>query len=84
MSEPCFEVTSIETSGEVDRLNKLNLTLNSLASYIKSPSISSIDTLTPREEYFSGVFLYICFVKAIFLWGLPELINPHVCSLDLY
>ncbi|KAL1138790.1 hypothetical protein AAG570_008852 [Ranatra chinensis] len=50
INEPNYEVVSIETSGEIDR-NRLNLTLNNLASYIRSPSITSIDTLTPREEY---------------------------------
>ncbi|XP_073988097.1 rab GTPase-activating protein 1-like [Rhodnius prolixus] len=49
-NEPNYEVVSIETSGEIDR-NRLNLTLNNLASYIRSPSITSIDTLTPRDDY---------------------------------
>uniref|UniRef100_A0A146LJE7 Rab GTPase-activating protein 1 n=2 Tax=Lygus hesperus TaxID=30085 RepID=A0A146LJE7_LYGHE len=49
-NEPNFEVSNIETSGPIDR-NRLNLTLNNLASYIRSPSITSIDTLTPRDEY---------------------------------
>ncbi|XP_066588338.1 rab GTPase-activating protein 1-like [Prorops nasuta] len=43
-----YEVQTIETSGELDR-NRLNLALN-LASLIRSPSLSSIDTLTPKEE----------------------------------
>ncbi|XP_053987181.1 rab GTPase-activating protein 1-like [Hylaeus anthracinus] len=43
-----YEVQSIETSGELDR-NRLNLALN-LASLIRSPSLTSIDTLTPKEE----------------------------------
>lgn len=42
----------METSGELDR-NRLNLTLN-LSSLIQSPSITSIDTITPKEEYHSG------------------------------
>ncbi|XP_014214371.1 rab GTPase-activating protein 1-like isoform X2 [Copidosoma floridanum] len=44
-----YEVQNIETSGEIDR-NRLSLPLN-LASLIKSPSLTSIDTLTPKEEY---------------------------------
>ncbi|XP_046612096.1 rab GTPase-activating protein 1-like isoform X1 [Neodiprion virginianus] len=48
-SEVHYEVQSIETSGELDR-NRLNLALN-LASLIRSPSITSIDTLTPKEEF---------------------------------
>ncbi|XP_012282436.1 rab GTPase-activating protein 1-like isoform X2 [Orussus abietinus] len=47
-SEIHYEVQSIETSGELDR-NRLNLALN-LASLIRSPSLTSIDTLTPKEE----------------------------------
>ncbi|CAK9821815.1 Rab GTPase-activating protein 1 [Anthophora retusa] len=47
-SEVHYEVQSIETSGELDR-NRLNLALN-LASLIRSPSLTSIDTLTPKEE----------------------------------
>ncbi|XP_051154035.1 rab GTPase-activating protein 1-like [Leptopilina boulardi] len=43
-----YEVQNIETSGELDR-NRLNLALN-LASLIRSPSLTSIDTLTPKEE----------------------------------
>lgn len=43
-----YEVQSIETSGELDR-NRLNLALN-LAALIRSPSLTSIDTLTPKEE----------------------------------
>ncbi|BES92829.1 Kinesin protein [Nesidiocoris tenuis] len=50
--EPNYEVSTIETSGPIDH-NRLNLTLNNLASYIRSPSITSIDTLTPRDEYYS-------------------------------
>ncbi|XP_044756834.1 rab GTPase-activating protein 1-like isoform X2 [Coccinella septempunctata] len=46
-----YEVLSMETSGELDR-NLLNLNLN-LTSLIQSPSINSIDTITPKEEYFS-------------------------------
>lgn len=49
-NEPNYEVVSIETSGEIDR-SRLNLTLNNLASYIRSPSITSMDALTPREDY---------------------------------
>lgn len=44
----------METSGEIDR-NLLNLNLN-LSNLIQSPSITSIDTLTPKEEYHSGNF----------------------------
>lgn len=51
-SEIHYEVQSIETSGELDR-NRLNLALN-LASLIRSPSLTSIDTLTPKEEIDSG------------------------------
>lgn len=51
-SEVHYEVQSIETSGELDR-NRLNLALN-LASLIRSPSLTSIDTLTPKEEIDSG------------------------------
>ncbi|KAG7188171.1 hypothetical protein KM043_013388 [Ampulex compressa] len=47
-AEVHYEVQSIETSGELDR-NRLNLALN-LASLIRSPSLTSIDTLTPKEE----------------------------------
>lgn len=47
-----YEVLNIETSGELDR-NRLNLALN-LASLIRSPSLTSIDTLTPKEEMDSG------------------------------
>lgn len=43
-----YEVLSIETSGELDR-NRYNLTLN-LASFIMSPNMSSIETLTPKDE----------------------------------
>ncbi|KAK0089910.1 hypothetical protein PV325_004662 [Microctonus aethiopoides] len=43
-----YEVQSIDTSGELDR-NRLNLALN-LASLIRSSSLTSIDTLTPKEE----------------------------------
>lgn len=46
-----YDVLSMETSGELDR-NLLNLNLN-LTSLIQSPSINSIDTITPKEEYFS-------------------------------
>jgi hypothetical protein len=44
-----YEVLSMETSGELDK-NLLNLNLN-LSSLIQSPSITSIDTITPKEEY---------------------------------
>lgn len=47
-----YEVLNMETSGELDR-NLLNLNLN-LSNLINSPSITSIDTLTPKEEYQSG------------------------------
>lgn len=51
-----YEVLNMETSGELDR-NRLNLTLN-LSSLIQSPSITSIDTITPKEEYHSGKSKY--------------------------
>ncbi|XP_030757026.1 rab GTPase-activating protein 1-like isoform X2 [Sitophilus oryzae] len=47
--EIIYEVLSMETSGEIDK-NLLNLNLN-LSSLIQSPSITSIDNLTPKEEY---------------------------------
>ncbi|KAJ8680841.1 hypothetical protein QAD02_016628 [Eretmocerus hayati] len=47
-NEVQYEVQSIETSGEIDR-NRLNLALN-LAALIKSPSLTSIDALTPKED----------------------------------
>lgn len=43
-----YEVQSIDTSGELDR-NRLNLALN-LSSLIKSQSLTSIDTLTPKDD----------------------------------
>ncbi|XP_031335344.1 rab GTPase-activating protein 1-like isoform X2 [Photinus pyralis] len=46
-----YEVVNMETSGELDR-NRLNLTLN-LSSLIQSPSITSVDSITPKEEYHS-------------------------------
>lgn len=49
-----YEVQSIDTSGEIDR-NRLNLPLN-LVSLIRSPSLTSIDTLTPKEDLDSGNF----------------------------
>ncbi|XP_075228045.1 GTPase activating protein and centrosome-associated isoform X2 [Lycorma delicatula] len=49
MNETLYEVVSIEPSGELDR-SRLNLTLNNIASFIRSPSVTSIDTLTPKEE----------------------------------
>lgn len=52
-----YEVLSIETSGELDR-NRLNLTLN-LASLIRSPSITSVETLTPKDDETSGMRLHI-------------------------
>ncbi|CAH1128718.1 unnamed protein product [Ceutorhynchus assimilis] len=51
LNEVVYEVLNMETSGELDR-NLLNLNLN-LSSLIQSPSITSIDTLTPKEEYHS-------------------------------
>ncbi|KAJ8945811.1 hypothetical protein NQ314_009033, partial [Rhamnusium bicolor] len=51
LNDVYYEVLSMETSGELDR-NLLNLNLN-LSSLIQSPSITSIDTLTPKEEYHS-------------------------------
>ncbi|XP_060525757.1 rab GTPase-activating protein 1-like isoform X2 [Cylas formicarius] len=47
-----YEVLSMETSGELDR-KLLNLNLN-LPSLIASPSITSIDTLTPKEEEYNS------------------------------
>ncbi|CAH1983293.1 unnamed protein product [Acanthoscelides obtectus] len=47
-----YEVLNMETSGELDR-NLLNLNLKNFSSLIPSPSITSIDTLTPKEEYYS-------------------------------
>lgn len=55
LNETHYEVLSIEPSEpsvDWDR-NRLNLTLNNLASFIHSPSVTSIDTLTPKEEYAS-------------------------------
>lgn len=52
LNDVYYEVLNMETSGELDR-NLLNLNLN-LSSLIQSPSITSIDTLTPKEEYYSG------------------------------
>ncbi|KAF5273077.1 hypothetical protein FQR65_LT04819 [Abscondita terminalis] len=46
-----YEVVSMESSGELDR-NRLNLTLN-LSHLIQSPSITSVDSITPKEEYLS-------------------------------
>ncbi|XP_065169560.1 rab GTPase-activating protein 1-like isoform X2 [Atheta coriaria] len=46
-----YEVVGMETSGELDR-NRLNLTLN-LSGLINSPSITSLDTMTPKDEYLS-------------------------------
>ncbi|CAG9835575.1 unnamed protein product [Diabrotica balteata] len=51
LNDVYYEVLNMETSGELDR-NLLNLNLN-LSSLIHSPSITSIDTLTPKEEYYS-------------------------------
>ncbi|KAL0275484.1 UNVERIFIED_CONTAM: hypothetical protein PYX00_003316 [Menopon gallinae] len=47
-SGECYEVLSIETSGELDR-SRLNLSLN-LASFIMSPSINSVEISTPKED----------------------------------
>ncbi|KAJ8985689.1 hypothetical protein NQ317_014337 [Molorchus minor] len=44
-----YEVLNMETSGELNR-NLLNLNLK-MSSLIQSPSITSIDTLTPKEEF---------------------------------
>lgn len=52
LTDVYYEVLSMETSGELDR-NRLNLTLN-LSSLIQSPSITSIDTITPKDENASG------------------------------
>ncbi|CAG9815561.1 unnamed protein product [Phaedon cochleariae] len=49
LNDVYYEVLNMETSGELDR-NLLNLNLN-LTSLIPSPSITSIDTITPKEEY---------------------------------
>ncbi|CAG9857075.1 unnamed protein product [Phyllotreta striolata] len=51
LNDVYYEVLNMETSGELDR-NLLNLNLN-LSSLIHSPSITSIDTLTPKEDYAS-------------------------------
>ena len=51
-SDVYYEVLNMETSGELDR-NRLNLTLN-LTSLIQSPSITSIDIVTPKEDHLSG------------------------------
>ncbi|RZF46463.1 hypothetical protein LSTR_LSTR012538 [Laodelphax striatellus] len=48
-NELLYKVISIESSGELDR-SRLNLTLNNIANFIRSPSITSIDTLTPKDE----------------------------------
>ncbi|XP_017786664.1 PREDICTED: rab GTPase-activating protein 1-like [Nicrophorus vespilloides] len=50
-SDLVYEVVSMDTSGELDR-NRLNLTLN-LTGLIPSPSITSIDTITPKDECLS-------------------------------
>lgn len=53
MNDSTFEVLSIEPmepAPDLDHRNRLNLTLNNLASFIHSPSVTSIDTLTPKEE----------------------------------
>lgn len=47
-SDNYYEVVSMETPGEIDR-NKLNLTLN-LSNFIQSPTIPSLDAMTPKEE----------------------------------
>ncbi|XP_018572727.1 rab GTPase-activating protein 1-like isoform X2 [Anoplophora glabripennis] len=52
LNDVYYEVLNMETSGELDR-NLLNLNLN-LSSLIQSPSITPIDTLTPKEEFHSG------------------------------
>lgn len=54
-----YEVLNMETSGELDR-SRLNLTLN-LSSLIQSPSIISIDAITPKEEYQSGKHIFYVF-----------------------
>ncbi|GJQ88093.1 hypothetical protein Trydic_g13105 [Trypoxylus dichotomus] len=51
LTDVYYEVLNMETSGELDR-NRLNLTLN-LSSLIQSPSITSIDTITPKDENIS-------------------------------
>lgn len=54
MNDSTYEVLSIEPmepAPDLDHRNRLNLlTLNNLASFIHSPSVTSIDTLTPKEE----------------------------------
>ncbi|XP_054272121.1 rab GTPase-activating protein 1-like isoform X2 [Macrosteles quadrilineatus] len=53
INESTYEVLSIEPSEpspDLDHRNRLNLTLNNLASFIHSPSVTSMDTLTPKEE----------------------------------
>ncbi|XP_025837449.1 rab GTPase-activating protein 1-like isoform X2 [Agrilus planipennis] len=51
LGETVYEVLGMETSGELDR-NRLNLTLN-LSSLIQSPSIPSVDSITPKDDYHS-------------------------------
>uniref|UniRef100_A0A1B6CKT3 Rab-GAP TBC domain-containing protein n=4 Tax=Clastoptera arizonana TaxID=38151 RepID=A0A1B6CKT3_9HEMI len=54
-TEVNYEVVKIERSEppvDLDR-NRLNLTLNNLASFIHSPSVTSMDALTPKEDYAS-------------------------------
>ncbi|XP_044728360.1 rab GTPase-activating protein 1-like isoform X3 [Chrysoperla carnea] len=46
-----YEVSNLESTGDLDR-NRLSLMLN-ISSLIRTPSITSIDTLTPKEEYHS-------------------------------
>ncbi|XP_014248994.1 rab GTPase-activating protein 1 [Cimex lectularius] len=50
---PNYEVVSIESTGPIDR-NRLNMTLNNLANLIRSPSLTSIDTLTPKDEMYNS------------------------------
>lgn len=57
LSDIYYEVLNMETSGELDK-NLLNLNLN-LSNLIQSPSVTSIDTLTPKEENYSGKLYFI-------------------------
>nr|XP_018900876.1 PREDICTED: rab GTPase-activating protein 1-like isoform X1 [Bemisia tabaci] len=48
-----YKLVSIECSGELDR-NRLNLTFNKLANFIRSPSLSSVEALSPRDDSSDG------------------------------
>lgn len=61
MTDIYYEVLNMETSGELDK-NALNLTLN-FSSLIQSPSVTSIDTITPKDECQSGTLLFLFIVE---------------------